>query len=121
MWMDGYKKAKNYILKQREKAPNCKVCGVKLFDYNTLLDEYFYKDGNAIKLSPSDVNRIYLEMYDNYPYSKEDNLCKIRHHLNYMFDVTIFVCGTCHGKIHGTKLEKYAKYKPTDKRPYNYR
>jgi len=116
--MDGYKKAIKHLLSEREKAPNCEVCNIKLFDYSACLDEYYYRKGNALRESASDINRIYLEIYNTYPFHKEDNPCKIRHHLNYMFDVTIFVCGTCHGKIHGLNDEKYAKYKPTDKRPY---
>jgi len=55
--MDGYKKAMKHLLSEREKAPNCKVCNIKLFDYSACLDEYYYRKGNALRESASDINR----------------------------------------------------------------
>lgn len=115
--MDGYNKALNHVLKQREKAPICVVCKVKLFDFNNCLDQYFFKLHNVGKLTMQEVNDIYTKMFYEYPFKKQDNCSLVKHHVNYILDITVNVCATCHGKIHGTNLEKYKKFKPYDKRP----
>lgn len=111
-----YERVYAHILRLRDKAPICSVCKVKLFDHTLALDEYYYDEFRGFRLDAESIRTIYNMFYERYPYHKEDNHTLTNHHVNYMLDLTIPVCSSCHGKIHHSKSKEYEKYKPYDLR-----
>ena len=120
MWdpIKACNKTLQYILKQREKAPRCTICDTHLFSYDEALNEYFilhhYRSND---ISYSMKQDIVLWVFDHYPYHGQDKGTPIKHHLCYKDDISIFVCDSCHSKIHNSNNPKYNKWKPIDKRP----
>jgi len=119
MWDDlvACKNVVNHVIKKREKAPNCTICGVKLFNFYDLVSDYTfhleYRKCIHRELGP----QIWEFFYQHYPFWDKDKQSKVKHHVDYKKDISIFVCTSCHSKIHTSSDPKYTKWKPVDKRP----
>jgi len=101
------------ILERRKEAPNCKICGVKLFNGLNCLEDYLYVENNCGRLSKEEVWYWYDVLNEQYPYKKEDHNLAL-HHVSYNDNETIPVCYKCHYKIHNGE---YPKYLPRDTKP----
>jgi len=107
-----------YVLNQREKAPKCTICNVHLFAYDEALNQYFTIHSTRKNDISFDMRHdIALWIFEHYPFHGQDKGKAVKHHLCYKDDISIFVCTSCHGKIHGSNEPKYNKWKPIDKRP----
>lgn len=105
------------IIDKRETAPNCIVCGIKLFDGTWELDMYIH-DNHIYDLYPESIKSIYYMFYEQYPHlNKDGHIC--RHHTNYKKNIQVPVCDSCHIKIHSGKYPEMNKWLPVDKKPKN--
>lgn len=101
------------ILERRKEAPNCKICGVKLFNCLSCLEEYLYVENNSGRMSKEEVLYCYDVLDYKYPYRKED--CNLAlHHISYNDNEIIPVCRKCHYAIHNGE---HPKYLPRDTKP----
>lgn len=103
----------NIILERRKEAPNCKICGVKLFNGLKCLDEYLYVENNFGRMSKEDIVYYYDALNEQYPYRKDDHNLAL-HHISYNDDEVIPVCYRCHYKIHNGECPEYL---PRDTKP----
>ena len=101
------------ILERRKEAPNCKICGVKLFNCFTCLEEYLYVENNSGRMTREEVLYYYDVLEYQYPYRKEDRNLAL-HHISYNDNETIPVCYRCHGEIH---RGLHPEYLPRDTKP----
>jgi hypothetical protein len=110
---------KHYIAKNINETRACYICGRKL---SLSIDSLF------CGFRSDTYRKYYLEHDDDLYYIKQ-KLKKsfklyqpqkflINHHLCYYDEFTIDVCPTCHARIHHSKDESYAQYRPVDSRSF---
>ena len=61
-----YERIYAHIMRQREKAPICSICKIKLFDYTQALDEYFYDEHKGCEFDPEITRQIYNLFFEKY-------------------------------------------------------
>jgi calcineurin-like phosphoesterase family protein len=109
----------NFVLKAREKAPDCVVCGVKLFDYNQAFDDCLFDRYKGYKFNSESMRTLYMFLFEHYPFHGEDCSRIVRHHVDYKKNIQVYVCGSCHGRIHNGSEPELTKWLPVDKKPKN--
>jgi len=70
----------------------------------------------------ADDPKVFKKYLEEHPESKEilerfgKIRRKVRHHINYKENKVIFICNSCHAKIHHSQDPKYYRFHPMDKR-----
>ena len=125
--MDGYRclvmwdiktaceKALEHFIKRYGESPKCEICGQVGYSWFDEGYSHLYSLEIKHKIHHDMYDAIFKYLWQNYPYHDYGNLT--RHHLNYAKGICMFVCGSCHGRIHMSDDPEYAKYKPVDKKP----
>ena len=110
------KKVLHHMIEEHDQSPKCELCGKVGYECHTRLFDYLY----FLEVQKKVITRSMYEpigkyIWENYPYEDYGKLT--RHHTSYEKGICMFVCGSCHGKIHNSDDPKYSKYKPIDKKP----
>lgn len=105
-----------HFIDERNTATRCTICKTYLYNYETKIYNYLYKlEVIEKKIDRNMYDDIMNYVYSHYPYTKDKSLHN--HHVNYMLNITIPLCATCHSRVHNSKDKRYEKYKPYDKKP----
>lgn len=113
-------KVLKYFVDGRNNAPRCVVCNSVLYDYEPEIFSYLYLlEVKYRKIHGGMFEDIIRYVYVHYPFKEDKSLH--RHHVNYAKNIQVPTCQSCHSKIHHSDDSKYAKWKPVDKKPKNFK